>query len=204
MHGTIRLPQLMRDVLVRASSYDEDEHQIDVVFTTGATVRRRSFVEGEFDEELVVSGKAVRLDRLNRGAPLLDSHMAMSVENILGSVIPGSARITKGEGMARIQLTRAPEKAGIVQGIRDGAIRSISVGYKVHVMERKERRGQVPLHRAVDWEPMEISVVPIPFDAGAQIRADQSPELFECRVIADRDTVLTRMQVRHAARRLTV
>ncbi len=38
MHGTIRLPQLMWDVLVRASSYDEDEHQIDVVFTTGATV----------------------------------------------------------------------------------------------------------------------------------------------------------------------
>lgn len=203
MHGTIKLPKLHRDIAVRQESYDETDHQIDVVFSTGATVRRRSFADGEFDEELVTRPSTVRLERLNRGAPLLDSHMAFSVSNVLGSVVPGSARVRNGEATARIQLTRAEDKAGIVQGILDGAIRGISVGYKTYTVERRERRNEVPLLRATDWEPWEISVVPIPFDSGATFRsADEETHI--CRVLADRETVLARMRVRHAGRGLSV
>jgi hypothetical protein len=51
---------------------------IDVIWTTGATAQRRHY-EGwgdvvEYDEELVVTPGAMRMDRLNAGAPFLDSH----------------------------------------------------------------------------------------------------------------------------------
>lgn len=183
MSDIIRLPQFQREAEIRSGSFDEAANTIDVVFTTGAVGRRRSWVEGEFDEELVVSDKSVRLDRLNSGAPFLDTHDQWSLRSVIGSVVPGTARIEKGKGLARIQLTRRPEAAGTVQDIRDGVIRNISVGYRTLTVEKTERKGKIPLHRVTDWEPWEISAVPIPFDTGARIRSDgQKPELFECRV----------------------
>lgn len=186
MPETIRLPQFLRDAEVRAESFDEDSHQIDVIWTTGATVRRRNWSDGEFDEELVVKADAVRLDRLNAGAPFLNSHWNFDLRDVIGSVVRGSAKISKGQGSARVQLSRRAEAAGIVQDVRDGVIRSISVGYRIHAVEKKERKDQTPLHRVIDWEPMELSAVPIPADPGAHVRGDRNggaAELYECRVI---------------------
>jgi len=171
MSKTIMLPPMRRDALVRADSFNEDAHTIEVVFTTGATVRRVSWREGEFDEELVVSPQAVRLDRLNAGAPFLDTHYSYELGGVIGSVVKGSARIADGKGYATILLTRRETAAGAVQDIRDGIINNVSVGYRTHRVEIEEREGAVPLHRAIDWEPYEISAVPIPADAGAQIRS---------------------------------
>lgn len=43
---------------------------VEVVWTTGTTVRRYSWEAGGYiDEQLVVGSNAVRLDRLNAGAP---------------------------------------------------------------------------------------------------------------------------------------
>jgi phage major head subunit gpT-like protein len=40
--------------------------------------------------------------------------------------------------------------------------------------------------RAIDWEPYEISVVPMPADAGAQIRQGEETELFPLTVVTER------------------
>jgi hypothetical protein len=45
---------------------------------------------------------------------------------------------------------------------------------------------------AVDWEPMELSFVPVPFDAGAQVRGGASPRTFTAEVI-NRPKGLTKM-----------
>jgi NAD(P)-dependent dehydrogenase (short-subunit alcohol dehydrogenase family) len=74
--------------------------------------------------------------------------------------------------------------------------RAISIGYKIHVMERRERKNDVPLHRAIDWEPWEISVISVPFDAGAMIRSADAEE-YECRVLDHPETVRARMLARH-------
>src|SRR5690606_24529723 len=51
-----------------------------------------------------------------------------------------------------------------------------SVGYRVHRYEIEKRDGQPELWRAVDWEPIEISAVPIGADPGAHVRAgDAAP-----------------------------
>jgi HK97 family phage prohead protease len=194
MTKQIMLPPMRRDALVRADSFKEEANTIDVTFTTGATVRRVSWREGEFDEELIVSPQSVRLDRLNAGAPFLDTHGGYSLGGVIGSVVRGSARIADGKGFATIMLTRRQEADGVVRDIRDGVISNISVGYRTHRVEIEERDGKVPLHRAIDWEPHEISAVPIPADAGAQIRStpngDQSLNAVE--IVGQDDAALAR------------
>lgn len=44
---------------------------------------------------------------------------------------------------------------------------------------RKVKRGDVPTWRVTDWEPLEISAVAIPADAGAQVC---NGERFDCEV----------------------
>jgi hypothetical protein len=172
MERRIELPRQARGALVRAASFDESDNSIEVCWTTGATVRRMSWREGLYDEELIVTPAAVRLDRLNAGAPLLNTHADWSLEDVLGSVVPGSAKLVKGEGIARVRLSKAPGDADNVQKIREGIITNISVGYAIHRVEKIEAAdGTVPVWRIVDWEPLEISAVPIPADPGAQVRS---------------------------------
>lgn len=186
MQTTITLPLMRREGALSPGSFSEAENAVDLVFTTGATVRRAKFSwdDGmqEFDEELVVSGNSVRLERLNSGAPFLDTHSTYSLSSVIGAVVPGSAKISGGQGLARVQLSRAPDDAATVQKIADGIIRNVSVGYRIHGVERIEKEGQMPLVRVIDWEPMELSAVPIGADAGAGIRSGEEKISFPCLV----------------------
>lgn len=102
--------------------------------------------------------------------------------------MPGSAKIENGVGTARIQLSKAPGVADTVLKIREGVIRNVSVGYWVHKVVKTEGDDTtIARWDVVDWEPLEISAVPIPADAGSQIRSDQSegdgPKLRACLVV---------------------
>ncbi|KWV42122.1 hypothetical protein AS026_21170 [Rhizobium altiplani] len=189
MTNIIRLPQLSRNAEVRAASFNEADNTIDVVWTTGAAVRRVNWIDGEFDEELVVSPSAIRLDRLNAGAPFLDTHGTWSLADVIGSVVKGSARIEGGVGVAKIRLSTAADAIDRVAKIKEGSVTNISVGYRIHAVEKTEREGRIPVHRVIDWEPWEISAVPIPADPGAQIRSGKDEgALFACRVDPDLST----------------
>lgn len=157
-------------------SIDEEGRTIEVVWTTGAQVRRYSWMrDEEFDEELVVSANAIRLDRLNGGAPFLESHQRWRLSSILGVVEPGSVRIADGQGYARVRLSERDDVEPVWRDIKAGIIRQVSVGYQVHRFERVAKAdrtdgGTRALYRAVDWEPQEISAVAIGADPGAGIR----------------------------------
>lgn len=178
---TLNLPLITREASLRLVHGEGHNMTIDVIWTTGATVQRRRY-EGwddvvEYDEELVVTPGAVRMDRLNAGAPFLDSHRSWGLESVVGAVLPGTARIEGGQGFARVRLTSAPDAAPIVQRIMDGTVSAVSVGYRVHRYDITKAQGQRELWRAVDWEPMEISAVAMPADPGAHIRStDPRPE----------------------------
>jgi HK97 family phage prohead protease len=134
-------------------------------------------MDGEFDEELIVSGNAVRLDRMNSGAPFLDTHGQWSLTDVIGSVVRGTAKIEGGKGVATVKLSAAADAVDRVARIKEGTVSNISVGYRIHAVERKEMDGKVPLHRVIDWEPWEISAVPIQADPGAQVRSAGGPSL---------------------------
>lgn len=177
----IELPKFGRSASLRPQSFDEADNSVEVVWTTGASVRRHSPTIGPFDEELIVTPEAVRLDRLNAGAPFLNTHSDWSLEDVIGSVVPGTARIEGGKGLARVRLSRAPSDANNVLKIREGIIRSVSVGYIIHRAERIVRGDEVPIVRALAWEPLELSAVPIPADPGAGVRSGVFQSVCEVR-----------------------
>lgn len=154
------------------ASFDSTDDSLEVIWTTGAPVQRYSFFGGTFVETLEVSPKAIRLDRLNAGAAVLDSHDMYELAAAIGSVVPGSARIANGVGTCRIRLSDAPDVADTVRKIKDGHLRSVSVGYVVNTYERLAGDDDEPDElRAIDWEPIEISFVTVPADPGAQVRS---------------------------------
>lgn len=178
---------------LRPRSYDPATNTIDVIWTTGASVRRRDYRRDViYDEVLSLEPGHVRLDRLNSGAPLLDAHDDRRLAAVIGSVVPGSARIENGVGVARVKLSSADADAGVIGKIRDGIIRSISVGYAIHSFRTEAGQNGTDETRVItDWEPLELSAVPVPADAGAHFRShhDDSPEAARARMLARQEAV---------------
>jgi HK97 family phage prohead protease len=185
---TVNLPLIARQAEVVPTSIDTEAREIDIVWTTGAKVQRVRW-EGwddriEYDEELVVEPGAIRLERLNGGAPFLNSHSSWRLSDVIGTVVEGSVKVERGQATARIRLTSAPDAADIVHRIMEKTVRHVSVGYRVHRYDITKKEGQREHWRAVDWEPFEISAVAMPADAGAHIRAEggdaKAPPLNPC------------------------
>ncbi|MEW5422662.1 hypothetical protein [Amorphus sp. 3PC139-8] len=178
------------------ASANDEARTIDVVWTTGARGLRRPFFSDPFEEELVVSDNAVRMDRLNAGAPVLNSHNAYDLDGQIGVV--ERAWIEGGKGIATLRFSSRDEVAPIWTDVMAGIIRSVSVGYAIYRREIIEQTDGPDLHRIVDWEPMEISMVSVPFDAGAQTRAAE--RTFPCSVISPgAGSIGVRMRMRSRA-----
>lgn len=160
-----------RAAVFQPASFNEADNSVELVWTTGATVRRYDWLDGEYDETLATGAANVRLDRLNGGAPLLANHDRHDLGAIVGSVIPGSARMVNGQGVARVRFADTPDVADIVAKVRGGHIRSISAGYIIHAYEVAEGDGRRSI-TVVDWEPIEVSLVAVPADKGSYIRSE--------------------------------
>jgi hypothetical protein len=167
---TIEVPPL--SLRAEVTSFDEAARTVDLIFSTGAAVERFDWMSGKrYLEKLAITPDAIRLDRLNAGAPLLDSHSAWSVSDQLGAVVVGTARVEKGKALATVRFSAREAVAPIVQDVKDGIIRSVSVGYRVHKFEEDAGKGdKMPVRTATDWEPYEVSMVSMPADAGAKVR----------------------------------
>lgn len=165
-----------RAAQVAPSSFSEADNSVEVTWTTGAPVLRYGLFVGGYTETLEVTPQAIRLDRLNAGAAVLDSHDQFRLSSLIGSVVPGSARIEGGEGRCRMRLADTPDAADSIAKIRAGHLRSVSVGYIVHTYEHhpSDDRDEPDELRAIDWEPVEISLVSVPADPGCNLRIKES------------------------------
>jgi cation transport regulator ChaB len=196
------LPMLTRAVAAfQPGTVDEEARTIEVTWTTGATVRRASFFGAGFDEELLMGDENVDLSRLNSGAPVLNSHNAYDLSKVLGVVEDGSARLLgpKGQrkGRATVRFSDRADVEPIWRDVRTGIIRNLSAGYSVEEWQRintpPTAKGEdaIPLMRAVRWTPLELSLVAIPADAGAQVRA--GGDVFPCIIrSAEEENTVTR------------
>lgn len=199
-------------VEVRAGTFNEEARTVEVCWTTGAAVKRYSWEDGFYMEELAVDEKSIRMDRFS-AMSLLDTHDQWSMDARLGTVVPGSVRIENGRGYATIKFSRNDKGEAILRDIRDGHPLPISVGYRIHKYEKTEGAdGQLPVLRAIDWEPLELSAVPVPADAEAISRSDFKDvtlekvivrQVFEGAAETARDQELLPMSKRDAARTLT-
>lgn len=175
---THETPAFSLRAAVRPGSVDIDARTVELTWTTGAKGRRWSWDVGSYMEELDVSDGAVRLDRLNNGAPLLDTHNQYQLSAVLAVV--ERAWLEGGEGHALVRFSKREDADVVFKDVVDGILRNISVGYAVHRYEVvDEEDDKLPTYRAVDWEPLELSLVPIGFDDGAKVRSAKTPAEYE-------------------------
>lgn len=179
--ATTRLmPVQHRAASINAASFNDAERTVEVVWTTGANVRRYDYMSGQsYDESLVVEAAAIDMTRLNSGrAPVLNTHASYDLQAQIGCVERAWVD-DQGQGRAILKLSGRAELAGLVQDIKDGIVSNISVGYSVQRYEvtaaaNRTDGGTVPLYRAVAWQPAEISFVPVPADAQSGTRNQPS------------------------------
>ena len=178
MAAPVALPMQLRRAPILPATVNTEARSVDVVFTTGAAVRRRRWTGWDtsvpFDEILEVSDRAVDLTRLNAGAPALDSHSVWSSHSQVGVV--ERAWIEGKEGKATIRFPREglDQAADRMFGlISDGIIRNVSVGYSIERVKVVEpaAKGEVEQRIVERWTPLEVSFVTVPADPRAQVRA---------------------------------
>lgn len=166
---TREVPRLSLRASFEPSTVNVEKRTVDLTWTTGARVLR-----GYFDpywEELSLDPKHVRMERLQSGAaPLLNAHGSYDITDVLGVV--ESARLEKGKGTATVRFDSGVEGEDAFRRVREGTLRNVSVGYTTYKMQKVEDgAATTPVYRAIDWEPAEISMVPIGADGGAVTRS---------------------------------
>ncbi len=145
--------------------------EVDVTWTTGARVLRVPWDDEPYHEELSTDPNHVRLERLENGAPLLDSHHADRLDDQIGSVV--RVWFEDGVGRATVRFRSNKKSQEIFQDVVNGTIRNLSIGYLVYQFTERQIDTNAAYRTllATDYEVYELSFVPIPADPGAQTRS---------------------------------
>ncbi|MTI13357.1 prohead protease/major capsid protein fusion protein [Sansalvadorimonas verongulae] len=182
---TRNIPPMMLQARIMPETWSEEERTVEVVWSTGARVRRYNWwKDEEFNEELSMDPDHIRLGRFNNNAPVCDTHSTYRLGDVIGKVEPGTATTDGTEGRCRVRLSNRDDIAGIVQDIRDGILCNVSVGYRIYKFEDvSEDDDKIKTLRAIDWEPHELSFVPVPADDGAGTRSQETENDNPCEFI---------------------
>lgn len=155
-----------RAMSIAPDSYDAENHTVEVVLSTGAAVQRYYFVE-----ELEISETAIDLGRVLGGVcPCLDTHNQYELAAQIGRII--SARVEGGELIGVVQFDQTAAGQEIEGRVARREIRAISVGYRVTKWTiTATDSNDIETWRAVAWELLEASFVPVPADPNAVVRS---------------------------------
>lgn len=169
----------------------EGSRVVNMVFTTDAPARMVKYSGWdyeEFNEILSMEPAHIRKGRLESGRmPLLNMHRRWDLECQIGVVQKGWLEGGKMAGDVRFSKRETVEP--IFQDVKDGILGNGSVGYRVHKYEDLTEPGdKIRTLKAIDWEPVEMSLVVIGADADAGVRpdgakAEQAEEMNECEIV---------------------
>ena len=160
-----------REAAPVVASVNEENRTVEVTFGTTYPVQR---FDGQnntyFNEVLSFSPDHVRMERMTNGtAPVLNNHMNTGTDGVLGKV--ESARLEDGHGVAVLRFAKTPDVDNTWMKVRDGIISGVSVGYRVHEYTITDRSGDRPTYTATSWEPLEVSIAPVPADPRSSVRS---------------------------------
>jgi HK97 family phage prohead protease len=181
-------PPMFRAAEFRPQTADEKTRTITLCWSTGARVRRRDYwTDEQWDEELAL--ERANLKRLNSGrAALLADHNGRSVRDGQVGVVVRAWIDEKGEGLAEVRFSMREDVTGLWNDVRTGIVANVSFGYRVmRWLDVTTENDPVPVKRAVDWEPYEISLVCVPADTGAGVRAQRTAEPNPCVFVRETD-----------------
>jgi hypothetical protein len=193
--ATRNLPALQLRASFRPESVDEKVRTVEMVWTTGARVLRTPWFDEPYYEELSLDPAHVRMGRLQSGrAPFLDSHRAYgSVGDVVLGLIE-TAELRGKEGTCRVRFPKPEDDEAadkVFRKMKDGILPNVSVGYRIYRMEKVEDGlEKVPVYRATDWEPHEVSCVPIGADPDAAVRSAPAAALNSCVFVSREESTM--------------
>ncbi|MEH0194568.1 HK97 family phage prohead protease [Caulobacter sp. CCNWLY153] len=144
-------------------SYDPATRTCEVTMATGYVVRR-----SWYSEQLQIDTEAVDLTRvaLNQ-VRFLFNHRS---DQPIGTV--EIAEIRNGMVVGRVRFAETPEGDKYAGMVERGELTGVSVGYNVHQWTRiSTDDASIDEWRATRWELLELSLVPVPADPQAGVRA---------------------------------
>ncbi len=152
---TLKTGRLFRAIAFDRSAVDEENRTVGLSFSSEEPYDRW------FGTEILDHGaKSVRLDRLRNTGPLLLDHDPTKHIGVVEGVTIGTDRT----GRAVVRFGKGALAEEIYNDVKDGIRKSVSVGYMIHRMVLEEEKEGHETYRAVDWEPLEVSLVSIPAD----------------------------------------
>lgn len=159
-----------RNTEIKQEEINKEDRTIELSFSSEMPVERYFGIE-----ILDHQNTSVRLDRINRGGALLVQHDQADVVGVIEEAYISPDR----KGRARVRFGKSARAEEIFQDVLDGIRTNVSAGYQIHKMVSEENGEKNPaVYRAVDWEPLEISIVSVPADISVGVGRE-----FETQVI---------------------
>jgi len=182
----IKTNKLYRSMSFERADVDEEKRTVSLSFSSEAPVERYfgkeilSHKTGHADMSFISSGRA----------PLIKDHYGSQIG------VVDSAEIKSGKGRAVVRFSKRAEADAEFQDVLDGIRTNVSVGYRIRKLQlEKEDEKEGPTYRAVDWVPLEISLVDVPADMSVGVgRSEQ--EQFDTEIIGKRsETIETKENI---------
>lgn len=182
-----------QDSVIRAEALEAIENRTieGIVFSTGQRGLRYDWYTGEqYYEELEVSTNAIRTERLEKGLSVIDNHRSWEgIDGVFG--VTEGYRITDGEIVGDVRFAEDDDSDKKFQKVKSRVLRHVSLGYKVHrMMYVGDAEDGLPIYRAVDWEPTELSFTPVSFETTNGVRSennDRPQNSYRCEIETEND-----------------
>lgn len=182
---------LTRRAVFAPDTFNAEAGTVEAVISTFAPVQRKGFMER-------LDPAGLDTSRLN-GAPVLDGHRQGSARDVIGTI--AGHRMEDGKLVATIRLSGAADAAPIVERIREGTIKGVSIGYRVtRWAESTDPNSRARVRTAAAWSISEVSAVPIPADSGAQFRGENMENEDDIQTVENPTAAETRAAIRQICR----
>jgi len=143
------------------------EDVLELSFSSEQEVKRFFGIEVLSHEE-----NAIDWSYLKNSAPLLLEH---DPNRLIGVV--EDAWLSEGKGRARVRFSKNSLAREVLQDVRDGIRKNVSVGYQIHSAKLLEERDGVPVYLIDRWTPLEISFVAVPADITVGVGRKKSDDV---------------------------
>jgi HK97 family phage major capsid protein/HK97 family phage prohead protease len=155
---------LLRRMEFRADTLNDEDRTVELSFSSEEPYERWFGIE-----ILDHKSESIRLERIKSAGPLLFNH---DRDQHIGRIM--DVGIKGGKGVATVKFSKSSIANDKLQDVRDGILREVSVGYRVHAMKLEGEADGKETYRVTDWEPLEVSLVSIPADTTVGVGRDCS------------------------------